>query len=884
MQCGASTNLTYLYTLPQRFIIEGWFKPEIQYTSGGKVFFGTALDSRVWIYYEAAVDKIGFYTKVGGIGNGIYTTTFTSDDELQKWVYVRCFFDNISKLKGFYCTVNGVVYADSQNTPGAGDFIPLNTISFMPNVSAESSYWIIHELDETLAVGQYKTYQADRQIIFDFNGTTLGRERIRIPRNSETTDMRGIKSFSLSKSVENPISGSAGANSADMTLYNIKGQFSDDQYDAFDPFQGYYNGTQKYLQNRVPVEIESKYVPTINVKNGMLLHYSFDDELSSTEDNSGYGNSGTVTNADFTIGKSGNALRLDASGEGMVSSIALPANLKDRTIETWFYCDTNPNGSSGGIFLSIGSSSGRQWFGRVSTTGIWTPNIYLGAGYDFSTAVGQICDSVWHHLCAAYDRDGAVSYYLDGAYVAESPSIAGASGVAWSNAALNIPYVYSAGVYQWGSGTVLLDEVKIYDRLLSPLEIAYHADNFKDWGSISESEPLFIGRTTPGAFNRSSPDKFYGEVAITAEDCVAELAESKASSSYAFEDYDISDPANEANSLFHSIARLATKKEIKNYALNSSFENATIGDSWSSTGLTVFERSSAYSVFGTYSMKCSADLDGGYFIQIITFQGDDKINVGDVFNFSAWVFSDVSNSIRLRIAELDASNNNLGDSFVDIGVANGEFNRCNVSRTIMSASCVRLYISGWVLIPNTWYVDGVMLTRGIDPIDYFLVNSNDGVSGTGSSDNAATYQYDTVSIDSEAVDVVHPYALIAKGDSVWDHLKDIGNASIASYVGATPDGVLTMRVRYNELNEENHGEVEDFGSVATSLEVQSANAIKIHGYSVSDGSKQLLYTAKTASGITLDSGGLPRHPIANGAPMYVNGATVFDAIYSEAGK
>jgi hypothetical protein len=670
MQTGATTDLTYLYTLPQRFIIEGWFKPEFAYNTGSNyLIFGNPGLVRTVLYYSQSDDKISFFTAPG---TEIKTTAFTSDAELQKWIYVRCYFDNSAKLKGFYCTVNGVVYADSQNVPGAGDFIPLNTISFLPTVAAESSYWIIHELDETLATGEYKTYQADRQVIFDFNGTTLGRERIRIPTVHGSTDTRGVASFNLSKSVENPMTGSAGANTAGLRLLNVNGSFSDDQYDAFDPFQGRYNGTQKYLQNRVQVEIETHAPATI-----------------STYDYQGY------------------------------------------------------------------------------------------------------------------------------------------------------------------------------------------------------CEPLFIGRTTPGAFARNSPNKFYGDVSIKCEDGISELGETKLRKAYGFATYDLCDPAAEGDSLVHSIARLVTQKEIRNYALNSSFENATIGNSWLNSGLTTFERSSTYAQFGTYSMKCIADAISDYAYQFVTFTGNDKIDVGDIFNFSVYIRQGTASTVLVFIREYQdttqLANQSASASFTTID----QFVKTNISHTVVSSSCNRLRIAIVALGASTFYVDGVMLTRGIDPIDYFLVNANDGAAGVGSADSAATTTYDTVAFDADAVNVEHPYALVEKGQTAWDALKKIGDASIASYIGMSPDGVMQFKVRYNGDDMPNMGDIEDFGGIGTSLDVAGANSIKVHGVIINGGAgsgstpTKQIWSGEASGIFQTDDGNKILHPIADASYMSVSGATEIELKYSE---
>jgi len=790
MQCGASTNLTYLYTLPQRFIIEGWFKPEFAYdVASYQLICGDTSPYNALIAYNSTNDTVYFYTNPG---TNISTTAFTSTISLQKWVYVRCFFDNVAKLKGFYCTVNGVTYADSQNVPGAGAFVPLNTISFMPTVAAESSYWIIHELDETLPTGEYKTYQADRQVIFDFNGTTLGRERIRIPVVHDPSDHRGVKAFSFSKSVENLMTGSAGANTASMTLLNTNGQFSDDQYDAFDPFNGRYNGTQKYLQNRVCVEIESVFSRTgsaEDIPNGTTPTYM--GMVFIAIDAGWLVNSGSPTSS---------------FGKGLWNIVA--------------------NGTSEGYYRSI--LAGQKWKIKIRVnSGSVSVNIQSGGSVSYTATSDK-----WIVYSINASSNSSVRMYSDSAD--------------W-----DVEWCYI------GDGTELTDQIR---------------------------EPVFMGRTTPGAFKRSSPDKFQGEVSIDIEDGISELGETKLSRAYGFDSYDISDPAVESDSLFHSIARLVTVKEVREYLGNSSVENATIANSWTNAGMATFERSNTYAQFGTYSMKCIADAIGDKVSQRVTFVGDDKMDVDDVFNFAVYIRQGTASAVKITIEETDSGGTIIGTaSETACGADTANFTRVNVSRTILSSSCVGLRVALYAVATSTFYADGFMLTRGIDPVDWNIVNANDGTSGVISADSYTAGTYDTVAIDADAVDIEHPYALVEKGATAWEALKQIGDASIAAYTGMTPDGVLEFRVRYNGDDMENLGDIEDFGGIATSLDVKGANSIKVHGVIIKNPETNTtnLWEASTAAGFSTDEGGKLNHPITSATFMQVYGAEEIEMKYSE---
>jgi hypothetical protein len=174
-----------------------------------------------------------------------------------------------------------------------------------------------------------------------------------------------------------------------------------------------------------------------------------------------------------------------------------------------------------------------------------------------------------------------------------------------------------------------------------------------------------------------------------------------------------------------------------------------------------------------------------------------------------------------------------------------------------------------------------MLTRGIDPVDWFIVNANDGTSGVISADSYTAGTYDSVAIDADAVDIAHPYALVEKGNTAWDALKKIGDASIAAYNGMGPDGVLQFRVRYNSADMENLGDVENFGGVATSLDVAGANSIKVHGVIIDKETKETkLWGGDSSTGLTTSSDGL-YHPISSASFLTAYGATQIEMKYKE---
>ena len=93
----------------------------------------------------------------------------------------------------------------------------------------------------------------DEQIYFSLDGHSTGATRCNISKF--TTGL------TYSKNVANRLSGAASANRVSIDLKNIDGEFSDDQYAAFNAAGSVYNGlvSQKYITKRPKVRIENHY-------------------------------------------------------------------------------------------------------------------------------------------------------------------------------------------------------------------------------------------------------------------------------------------------------------------------------------------------------------------------------------------------------------------------------------------------------------------------------------------------------------------------------------------------------------------------------------------------------------------------------------------------
>ena len=113
-------------------------------------------------------------------------------------------------------------------------------------------------------------------------------------------------------------------------------------------------------------------------------------------------------------------------------------------------------GTKSGFILSI-DSSGSQW----------TANAADGTNRSDAYSNGPLLsDNQWHHLAVTFDRDGQMVMYQDGAQVG-SASMAGVGSI---NSGLPIVMGNTYAAEEPYAG--LLDDIMIYNRVLTPAEIA----------------------------------------------------------------------------------------------------------------------------------------------------------------------------------------------------------------------------------------------------------------------------------------------------------------------------------------------------------------------------------------------------------------------------
>jgi hypothetical protein len=332
---------------------------------------------------------------------------------------------------------------------------------------------------------------------------------------------------------------------------------------------------------------------------------------------------------------------------------------------------------------------------------------------------------------------------------------------------------------------------------------------------------------------------------------VADIATKTEENSTSWEDKKLSD-ATEANSLVHLIARRATQIKVKNYLANSSFENATIANSWIVAGGTAptFTKQ-AGGLFGSSQGDLVYDDATCTVTQQINFDGTKRLNVGESYTFSIWVksASAVSNaSSLLKLAEHDSGGENDNTTAQYTVTAGAGWHLAEVTHEITDGDSDELRCIIQLADNVTLSVDGAMLVQNDRAYKWFVLNDNDGAAGVEDADDADYDAYDQCGFDVDAVDVTHPWAVVDEGAPVWGYLKEIANASVCYYMGCDSAGTFKFRSRL-KTGYADPASIEtitdDFFNLTVYLSPVIANKILIGGIKIiKDGNSKYLWDAR----------------------------------------
>jgi len=205
---------------------------------------------------------------------------------------------------------------------------------------------------------------------------------------------------------------------------------------------------------------------------GLVGYWNFDEGKGTVvKDSSGNGNNGEIAGAEWVKGKVGNALEFN--GEAYVEiPHSKGFDLTQLTIEMWIKTPEEFEIASGWRCLfskeAGGAVEGRDYnFYTYSDDGIKVTQLHFSSAVFGATMFplpAPYEPKTWHHVAITVDANGNHIYYSDGKKFAEAQGTPGeASG--------DYPVLIGKADNFWNG---VIDEVRLYNRALSPDEINAH--------------------------------------------------------------------------------------------------------------------------------------------------------------------------------------------------------------------------------------------------------------------------------------------------------------------------------------------------------------------------------------------------------------------------
>ncbi len=205
--------------------------------------------------------------------------------------------------------------------------------------------------------------------------------------------------------------------------------------------------------------------------NGLIAYYPFSGNAS---DESGNGNSGTVTSAVLTTDRKGIA-NSAYYFNGSNSLITVPHNASlnalPLTVNLWFKTNQNTGGGGYAFVTKYYNTSGNGWTVSFITPsglfkGQYLNNNNLGSVFAYSKS--PVNDNYWHMVTVIYSLTGE-NVYIDNKLVASEIWI-GTIGASTSTRNMLIGKVDDPGTNTYYNGS--LDDIRIYNRALTSAEVA----------------------------------------------------------------------------------------------------------------------------------------------------------------------------------------------------------------------------------------------------------------------------------------------------------------------------------------------------------------------------------------------------------------------------
>ena len=220
---------------------------------------------------------------------------------------------------------------------------------------------------------------------------------------------------------------------------------------------------------------------------GLVGAWGFDEGVgTTTADQSGKGNGGTLTNATWVTGGKFNKA-LSFNGTNAWVSVPDSATLDlttGMTLEAW----VKPSSVGGWQTAVVKEQPGNLVYGMYANTSAnrSETEVYTGSATQSLVGTGALSAGIWSHLAATYDGN-MLRLYVNGAQVSQLLTI---GTILTSNSPVRI-----GGNAIWGEYfNGLIDEVRIYNRALSATEI----QNDMVRSITPDTTPPTVTARTPG--------------------------------------------------------------------------------------------------------------------------------------------------------------------------------------------------------------------------------------------------------------------------------------------------------------------------------------------------------------------------------------------------
>ena len=207
---------------------------------------------------------------------------------------------------------------------------------------------------------------------------------------------------------------------------------------------------------------------------GLVGHWRFNEGTGSTAyDSSPFGNNGTIHGASWVRGKFGYALKFDGSDDYVDCGNDESLNISDEiTIEAWVKTSYDFSSEPGFIVNKYDRNTPTGWALFFQTDNkVWMMNYESPGNYKDAISDSTKNDGNWHHLVGIILSDGTPILYVDGVEQTGSESSGSVTQLNSGSGSVKIG-VQSNPLERHFNGTI--DEVRIYNRPLSPEEIKIH--------------------------------------------------------------------------------------------------------------------------------------------------------------------------------------------------------------------------------------------------------------------------------------------------------------------------------------------------------------------------------------------------------------------------